>query len=206
MSASDRQFSATARRNRQSGLCLPHDQAAVRGQPLRNPEQVTGCKPDTARGWKARSPPPMDEDRRAATRHRIRPVPVGRQDQIVERIAPPQSFMRPGIGRADPMIVVLPLRIVRPQIPRSDRQRPGDRARHPVGPVETTGNPVRARRRAAIAFPLVASMNDPAASDRTGESPPQESHSGRRQHQIDPPCRFGRPHSRCPDFFALVAR
>ncbi len=130
-----------------------------------------------------------------------RPVPVGHQHQVVKRIGPPQRLVAGlrtarGRGGCRPGARVASHH----RSPRPDRPRPGRGPRHAVGPVQQ-------RRRCGACPTGVApspsrlSRGTPAAADACRAA------AGRRNAApaASGPDRRG-GHSRCPDFFALVAR
>ena len=58
----------------------------------------------------------MNEDGRTFTGNGAGPVPVGDEDQVVERVGPPQALVAPAMGGPHHEVVVRIARIVGPEV------------------------------------------------------------------------------------------
>lgn len=150
--------------------------------PRRNPEQILSFDSDAACGRSARSAPLVHENSRSAPFDSIGPVPVSQNDQIIHRISPAQQFVTVSVGLADHQIIIRVGHVVRPHINWPDRQRPVSRARHPVGPVKHTDNPVHATGRGTVPFRLVVRHTTPPDGPR--KPPPQKTQVCRRDNKV----------------------
>lgn len=126
--------------------------------------------------------PAMQENCRTRAPFCARPVPVRDKNQVVKMIRTAERFMAMLEGGADLMVVVARVRVVAPEIARSDRNRPGARLRHPVGPVETAYDSVRSAWRGSVSFAFAKGRA--AAPDRTGKQTAEKAKPHGSENQI----------------------
>ena len=159
----------------------------------RDPQQGARRKGDAAGGRVARPAPVVDEDRRALAGDGVGPVPVGQQDQVVQRVGPAQAFVAEAVRARGPS------GCSRGRARSSDHRSAGpigsaqSGSREPpagrggrAGPTNAMHRPRRGRRR-----PRVCRGGDAAAPDGTGKAAAHETRApagdddvGRRSQQM----------------------
>lgn len=177
---------------------LADNQPGRGADPLCDPSQMIGAKGNAALGWMARFAPTVDENRRAFAGGCLWPIPICGEHQIIQTVAPAHFFMAGFERRAHQMIVAGVIRGIAPQV--ADADFGAIQRRHPVRSIIEFRDLMGANRRAAVAFALVG--NNASLADGTGEPASHEPRTPPGDDQIA----WGRLHSKCPDFFALVAR
>ena len=127
-------------------------------------------------------PPAVQKNARSAPPHRLWPVPIGDQHQIIERIGAAQHLVAMRIGRAHHQIVILIARVIRPQITGPDRHRPIGGPRHAVRTIQEAHDAMFALRRCPI--PLSLARRHPATPQGAGIAPPAKPQAKRGENQI----------------------
>ena len=144
--------------------------------------QMIAAQSHAALGRARRSAPLVHEDARAAPWNRLRPIPVGDEHEVVERVGAAQALTRAAVGSGDLEVVVRHGRIVRPEIAETDRNRPGAGRRDPIGAVEHADNAVCACGGGAVA--LLLGSADAAAADDAGVAASTMPNTRRANKQI----------------------
>ena len=147
-----------------------------------NVMQVAAMQGDATFGRIPRSPPLMDENGGSAPGHRIGPIPVRQNHQIIERVRAAQHLVTMRVRGADHRVVVFVPWIIRPQIAGPDRHGPIGGARQTVGPIQHADNAVYAARGRTVAFAFT--LAQAALADGAGVKPPAKAQTSRGQHHV----------------------
>lgn len=103
-------------------------------------------------GWVSRPAPLVNENGRSAPFHGVGPIPVGQQDQIIERIRPTQNLVAISMWFAHHEVIVGIRNIVRPKVRRANGNGPVRGAVHTIRAVEQANQAVHPFWGGAIAF------------------------------------------------------
>ena len=147
------------------------DNARARSDSREQPGQCRVLERDAARGWREPWPRDVDEDRAAAAGDARPAVVVDFNDEVVERVLPPQPVGAAALWNSDRPIVGPVARVFAPAVVRSDSPcwQEGPRLRSPVGTPPQPDRAEMAARGAAIAFALVGSDSTAAERHRQGQ-------------------------------------